>query len=203
MPHLRTGSPTPQAAAPPAGDGCSDAELVALAQRDPHAFALLYDRYLDPVYRYCYRRLGSRHAAEDATSLVFTKALAALPRYRHDAFRAWLFTIAHHVITDRYRALHPEQPLADAVEILDRDPSPEDLVLAAEERHSVHSLLKHLPEHQRQVIELRLAGLSGAEIAQILGRSRANVDVTQFRAVARLRVLLGAATTAQEARDAE
>ena len=71
-----------------------------LAQRDPYAFALLYTRYLDPIHRYCYRRLGSREAAEDATSLVFAKALSALPRYHDTSFRSWLFTIAHHVVID-------------------------------------------------------------------------------------------------------
>jgi hypothetical protein len=41
-------------------------------------------------------------AAEDATSLVFAKALAGLPSYRADGatFRSWLFTIAHNVVID-------------------------------------------------------------------------------------------------------
>ena len=50
------------------------------------AFAPLYARYFDPVYRYCYRRLGHPEAAADAAAQVFTKALAALPateRMRH------------------------------------------------------------------------------------------------------------------------
>jgi RNA polymerase sigma-70 factor (ECF subfamily) len=168
---------------------------------DPRHFSLLYARYLDPVHRYCYRRLGSREAAEDATSLVFTKALTAFPHYRHASFRGWLFTIAHHVITDRYRSDHPEHPLDTVVELRDGSPSPEDLALAADERRSMADLLARLPDHQRHVVELRLAGLTSAEIAQTLGRSPSNVDVTQYRAVARLRVLLGVAATPREARD--
>lgn len=187
---LHTRSRVP--AAPVAlADTRGDAELVALAREDPRAFALLYARYLDPVHRFCYRRLGSREAAEDATSLVFTKALAAFPRYRDTSFRAWLFTIAHHVVADRYRAARADQPLETAVDLADPAPSPEDHALAAEDRRDLHLLLARLPEHQRQVVELRLAGLSGAEIAQVMGRSPANVNVTQSRAMARLRTLLG------------
>ena len=174
----------------PASETTPDAELVTLAQRDPHAFALLYARYLDPIHRYCYRRLGSREAAEDATSLVFAKALSALPRYHDTSFRRWLFTIAHHVIIDRFRDTHAEHALETAAAVLDDAPSPEELAIVAEERRSVRALLASLPEHQRQVVELRLAGLTGAEIAQVLGRSRANVDVTQCRAMARLRDLV-------------
>src|SRR4051794_12919501 len=168
---------------------------------DSRHFSLLYARYLDSVHRYCYRRLGSREAAEDATSLVFTKALAAFPHYRHASFRGWLFTIAHHVVTDRYRGAQPEHPLETAVELRDGSPSPEDLALASDERRSISELLSRLPDHQRQVVELRLAGLTSAEIAQALGRSRSNVDVTQYRAVARLRVLLGLTAEAKKVHD--
>jgi RNA polymerase sigma-70 factor (ECF subfamily) len=57
------------------------------------------------VFRHCYRKLGTREAAEDATSLVFTKALAAIDRFDADrgTFAAWLFTIANHVLTDQFR----------------------------------------------------------------------------------------------------
>ncbi len=83
-----------------AGD---EAELVARAQREPQAFAPLYARYAEPVYRYCYRRLGSPEAAADATSQTFAQALAALPRYRAGSFRAWLFAIAANVVADAHR----------------------------------------------------------------------------------------------------
>jgi RNA polymerase sigma-70 factor (ECF subfamily) len=202
VPHLlRTRSERQALSEPVAEPDSSDDELVALAMEDPRHFSLLYARYIDSVHRYCYRRLGSREAAEDATSLVFTKALTAFPLYRNASFRGWLFTIAYHVVTDRYRGTQPEHPLETVVELRDGSPSPEDLALAADERRSMSELLAHLPDHQRRVVELRLAGLTSAEIAQALGRSRSNVDVTQYRAVARLRVLLGLAAVPQEASD--
>ncbi len=47
------------------------AMLVAQAQTHPRAFAPRYRRYVDPVYRACFRRLGNQHAAEDATRHIF------------------------------------------------------------------------------------------------------------------------------------
>ena len=164
-----------------------DAVLVAAAQVNPTAFAPLYARYLPPVYRYCYRRLGTSAAAEDATSEVFVKALAAMPRYRAGSFRSWLFTIAHHVTTDILRRQRPQEPLETADEPMDSAPTPEDVVVAADGHRA---LLARLPVDQRSIVELRLAGLTDAEVAETLGRSVGAVKSTQFRALARLRHLL-------------
>ena len=170
-----------------------EAVLVARAKADRHAFAPLYARYLDPVYRYCYRRLGSKEAAEDATSQVFAKALTSLPHYRHGSFAGWLFAIAHNVVADGYRraARRPQRPLDAVGDPPDDGPSPEELALAADERRSVHALLAELPADQRRVIELRLAGLTGAEIAAALQRSVPAVKMLQLRAMTRLRERLG------------
>lgn len=184
---------------PPPSPDDDDAVLVARAQRDREAFALLYDRYLDRIYRYCYRRLGSRETAEDATSAVFTKALTALGTYqaRPGGFRAWIFTIAHNVVTDVYRdrARRPSEPLADDLDLIDPDPSPEDAAVANDERRRLHALLAHLTPDQQRVIELRLSGLSGAEIGEILGRSRGAVNLAQHRAVKRLQRIVGRGPT--------
>ena len=94
-----------------AADERSDEDLVVLAVQDRQAFGLLYDRYVGPIYRYCYGRLGDREEAEDATSLVFARALAALPTHRGVSFRSWLFTIAHHVVLNTRRDAAIDRPL--------------------------------------------------------------------------------------------
>jgi RNA polymerase sigma-70 factor, ECF subfamily len=173
--------------------------LLARAQRDPHAFAPLYEAYFDAVYRYCYHRLGDWADAEDAASLVFATALAALPRYRvgdrDGTFRSWLFAIAHNAVANhrRRRARHPEASLAMADGCRDTGPSPEEQAIAAETHRTVRDLLGRLPEDQRRLLELRLAGLNDAEIARAVGRNHGAVRQAQFRAVSRLRALLGIA----------
>lgn len=180
-----------------------DADLVARAQRDRQDFALLYRQYLPLVYRYCYRRLGSREAAEDATSQIFAQALAALPRFQHrgGSFRSWLFTIAHHVVTDEVRRMRPGVPLDLANAVAAPFPAPEEVVIQAEERQRVSSLLRQLPPPQRQVLELRMAGLTGVEIAAALGRSHGAIRKLQYRTLIRLRDMLGVTNATKEARD--
>jgi len=169
-----------------------DAALVAAAKRDPAAFAPLYVRYSGAVHRYCCRRLDDPETAADATAAVFVRALAALPRYRERSFRAWLFRIAHNEVIDHYRraAVRRHAPLDAAAEIETGAPTPEQVALDADERATIARLLSRLPADQRRVVELRLAGLGGEEIAFALDRSRSSVKMLQFRAVRTLRAEL-------------
>jgi RNA polymerase sigma-70 factor, ECF subfamily len=168
----------------------SDEALVALACGDPAAFAPLYRRYATSVYRYCYRVLGEQGAAEEVTQIVFVRALSALTTARGASFRPWLFAIAHNAVIDARRARRPLASLEEAIDLADAAASPEELAVAAVERHEITVLLARLPSEQREPVELRLAGLSDKEIAHVLGRSPGAIRTAQYRAVQRLRALL-------------
>ncbi len=169
----------------------ADEELVRWAQRGQReAFGLLYDRHVTSIYGYCYRRLGQREAAQDATAETFRKALAALPTYHPAAFRAWLFAIARHVVADAARRRRPDLPLEEAAEIPDNGVSLEDVAIAQADLASLVVLLERLTPDQRDVVALRLAGLTPAEIGVVVGKSRGAVDMTLHRALVRLRELM-------------
>lgn len=167
----------------------ADADLVAAARRDPAAFVALYDRYLDRIYAYCHARLGTREAAEDATSEVFTKALAALGRYEDVLFAAWLFRIAHNVVVDTHRR-RTAAPLEVVADRPDESVGPDEAAIASAERAAVRAALADIPPEERAVIELPYAGWSGEEIAAQLGRSPAAIKQLRYRAMRRLRTLL-------------
>ena len=68
-------------------------ELVLLAKDgDADAFGLLYDNYLERIYRYIYFRVTDEQTAEDLASQVFCKAWENLDRYKPSGapFEAWL-----------------------------------------------------------------------------------------------------------------
>jgi RNA polymerase sigma-70 factor (ECF subfamily) len=177
-------------------------EVIARAQLEPRAFGPLYTRYVGLIYGYCYRRLGSREAAEDATSLVFQRAVEALPSFRGGIFRAWLLIIAQHTITDTLRRTHPSESLDSAKAMVDPALAPEEIALLADEQRLLQTALALLSHDERWVIELRLSGLRSTEVAVILGRSPESVRQLQLRATKRLQALLRVSESTKGARHA-
>jgi RNA polymerase sigma-70 factor (ECF subfamily) len=170
-----------------------DAQLVAWAQADPHAFVALYDRYFPAVYGYCLSQLEAPEAAEDAASDTFVKALAALPGYRESGrFRPWLFVIAHNAVQDTVRARRSHGTLEAAAGVSDPDAGPEERAIATVDRYWLEAVIARLPADEQRVLELRRAGLRGGEIAQVLGISHEAAKKRQLRAIARIRTALAA-----------
>ncbi len=173
-------------------DAGADAEVVTLlrAQRDLRAFEPLYRRYYRPVFDYCYRRLGDHERAADASSQVFTKALAGIHGFRSGSVAAWLFTIARNTVIDAVRTHRPHLTLSDAPVIADSAAAPDVAVIAGDRQRLLYQALGRLTADQRAIVELRWVGLTGPEIAGTLGLSLAAVKSGQYRAYARLRTLL-------------
>ena len=166
--------------------------LVEAAQRDPSRFGELYERNFGRVYAYVSRRLADRSDVEDVTAEVFRQALVNLGQFewRGVPFVAWLLRIAANAVTNHWRRVSREQPMAD----LDGpEPAPADPadIDALERRALLFRLVRTLPVDQRRVIEMRFADERGIrEIARELNRTESAVKQLQFRAIQNLRAQL-------------
>lgn len=168
---------------------------VRAAQANRAAFAILYRRYLDPVYGYCFYLLGDHHDAEDATERTFLAALGAIERFRDEGatFRSWLFRIAHNQLANALRTRDRQRtdPLDGAQELTAASDDPARLVSLADDARRLRAALASLSEDRRQVVVLRFVdGLTAREIGVVLGRSDGAVRVLQHRALRELAVLL-------------
>lgn len=174
-----------------------EAAIISRAISDPAAFAPIYEHYVDAIYTFCLHRVSDPEQAADLTSQIFIKVISALPTYQQQtnqtSYRSWLFTIARNLVIDSYRTRHTHRSISDPVQPLemhDPAPSPEDHALDADLRRSLHRAMQTLTSGQRQIVELRLAGLTGPEIAEVLNVRIAAVKSSQFRAYTKLRELL-------------
>lgn len=152
------------------------------------------------VLRYCRGRLGRQESvtgsADDVAQEVCLAVVSALPAYkmRGLSFRAFVYGIAAHKVTDAFRVIgrNRTEPVADLPDAPVSDDGPEHRLLACELGERLGELLDILTPRQREVLVLRIAvGLSAEETAATVHSTPGAVRVTQHRALNRLRVALG------------
>ncbi len=134
----------------------------------------------DKIYRYCYHRLGSREAAEDAVQEAFARWLASgACRTRTEALR-YLYAVARNLCVDEYRRTKP-------------DPLPQDLPApdVPLDCIALRQAVMALPPPDQELIFLRYVNCEPVSvIAAALGMSRFAVYRRTEAALRRLRDML-------------
>ena len=188
-------------ARPDPGDAA--AEVWALVERaqagESAAFGLIYDRYVDTVFRFVYFRVGNRQLAEDLTSDTFLRALKRIGSFTWQGrdLGAWLVTIARNLVADHFKSgrYRLEVTTGDVLDADREDRGPEGSPEAAVVDHITNVALltavKQLNPEQQECIVLRfLQGFSVAETAQTMGKNEGAIKALQYRAVRALARLL-------------
>lgn len=147
------------------------------------------------AFRYARARLGrfshAAGAAEDAAQEVCIAVLTSLSRYdeRGVPFEAYVYSICARKVADVQRAMFRQPVPTDGMpDRPDLEAGPEELVVAGSQADEAWALMQQLPDHQRELLTLRVAvGLSAEETATSLGMTAGAVRVAQHRALTRLR----------------
>jgi RNA polymerase sigma-70 factor (ECF subfamily) len=163
----------------------TDEALVTAARHDQTAFAELYRRHVDRVYRYLLARAGETPLAQDLTAQTFLAAFEGLAGYRgRSEFPVWLLGIAHHKLMDHYRR-QKETVSLEVADELAHPGAPVEQLVAERLRHAqLARALKQLAPERAEALALRIfGGLSAAEVARVMGKSEAAVKMLVHRAV--------------------
>jgi len=142
------------------------------ANGDREAFAVLYQRHHQALYRYCRAILGNAEDAADALQNTMAAALRALPGDRREIrVKPWLYRIAHNESVSLLRRRAPHAELDSAEEVAStQDSDPE----TRERLRQLVADLHELPDRQRAALVMReLNGLGYDEIAATLDASQA------------------------------
>jgi RNA polymerase sigma factor (sigma-70 family) len=160
-----------------------DKVLIRDAKEDPAAFSYLYQRYVNQVYRYLLVRVGNVQDAEDLTSQTFMAAMKGLESYRIEShFAAWLLGIARHKAADLFRKNRHVAMLSEAIETADRGENMDDAIDRRLAVEKVAGKLRTISPQRAEALSLNLfAGLSVAEIAQIMDKRKSAVRMLTFR----------------------
>ena len=150
-----------------AGDSAAYRMLLAGLARHLRSY---YARRLDPA--------AAEDAVQETLIAVHTRRATydpALP------FTAWVYGIARYKLIDEYRRHHRRAtvPLDEASDLFSHDDAAE-----ASARRDVTKLLEKLPPAKRQLVkDIKLDGMSVADVATKTGLSESAVKVTVHRAI--------------------
>src|SRR4051794_284185 len=156
-------------------------------------FERLYNAEAAGLFSFLAYRTGDRALAEDLLADAFERALRGRARFdrRRGSEKTWLYAIALNLLRDHARraaaearALERTGGRGDARE----DPAPRGV----EQRDAVQRALATLAPEEREAIALRFgAELTVPEIAAVLGEPLTTVEGRVYRALRKLRGLLG------------
>jgi RNA polymerase sigma-70 factor (ECF subfamily) len=194
-------------------DGLAASAVKALQAEGRHTEAR--ERYAELVARH--QRRASRIAfhyvrdaaeADEAVQDAFVKAYSHLSTFREELpFEVWFTRILINGCLDRIKARTrrerwvtsmPDGPGGErdfAERMPGRGPTPEDVLLSRERRKQLAEAIAKLPNRQRAVLMLsHYEGCTSREVSAMTGLNESTVRVHLFRAVRKLRSLLGEGT---------
>ncbi|MDQ7808451.1 RNA polymerase sigma factor ShbA [Amycolatopsis sp. A133] len=177
-----------------------DPMVAAARGGDPDAVQALLRLIKPTVVRYCRARIGGRDlsylSADDVAQEVCLAVLKVLPNYqdRGGSFLYLVRAIAANKVADAFRSVARDRS-KPVPELPDRPlggNEPENHVLELDLGARLGRLMASLPPLHQDILSLRIvAGLSANETAEALGISAGNVRITQFRALTKLRGMIG------------
>jgi RNA polymerase sigma-70 factor (ECF subfamily) len=152
-------------------------------------FTELWEDHREPLLAYFLRRVSEPADAADLlaeTFLVTWRRIATVPE--GDDARLWLYGVAGNVLRNHRRGRRRHDLLTGQL----RQSLPTTVSAPSADLATIQVALKNLAPDDREVLLLQAwEGLSGPEIAQVLGVSADAVRARLSRARARLRMLLG------------
>jgi len=162
----------------------SDEQLaINLQHGDTQALTMIYERYKQGLYSFCYRLLGDGNSAEDVVHETFSKVLLEKGKLQNPAsLKSWMFTIARNeafAVINRTKKL---RPITDDDDIFSQD-SPLAIIEGNEQTKLLESLLNQLLPQYKEVLLLReFESMNYEEIAAITGTTISSVKSKLFKA---------------------
>jgi RNA polymerase sigma-70 factor (ECF subfamily) len=173
--------------------------LFRAKNKDPEAYALVYDLYADKIYRFIFFKVSNAEEAQDLSSEVFLKTWQYIIDGKEiKNLNAFFYSIARNLVIDHYRKASQKEISLSEIENSEEHPRAEkneiEKIAQKIQFDKVTEKLGQLKDEYREIIVLRyIEGMSIGEIAQIVDKKKGTVRVILFRALNALRDLLGEA----------
>lgn len=167
--------------------------VISAKSGDRQAFAVLYERYKDRLYRYAYYRLGNKEDAQDAVSDCILSAYRQISEIkRAESFSAWIFRILYcccnEIIKQQINARRTDS--FDSLEnVLTQ--SSVNTIENVVEKTQLQQALAILSDEEKEIVLLSVtAGFTSKEIANTCNLTAGSVRSKLSRSLKKMRMFL-------------
>ena len=162
-------------------DQLEDQELVALYIRgNEQAFEVLLMRHKNKIYNYVFSKIRDHAVAQDIFQDAFMKIVRTLKKgsYNEEGkFLPWAMRISHNLVIDHFRRTNKVKMVSETSSKSEEfnifsilkleDENIEDVITREELEVQMLELVKHLPQTQKEILEMRIfQGMSFKDIAE-------------------------------------
>ena len=174
--------------------------MTDLACAGSDSFEQVLRKWQAQVLRTAYRILGNWADAEDVAQEAFLRLHGHGLGFANDAaMGGWLYRVTVNLCFDRARAARRSREMrakemreGELPELLSQDAVAESGMIREQQKQRLMAALAALPVKERAAVVLReIEGLTTAEAAAALGSTEGTVRSQIFRAMAKLREILG------------
>lgn len=156
---------------------------------DFDAFGVLYEKYIDTIFAFVYRKTSDREVAEDITSQVWIKVLKSLEFFgekENAGFKSWIYCIANNTVIDYYRTKKEYWDIEHIREIWISEAFADEI----DDRDRLTDVLEYmnnLKTIEREIVTLRIwDDMSYKEIAKVVWKKPDNCKKILSRALAKI-----------------
>ena len=161
---------------------------------DDEGLTLIIKEYKDGLILYLNGYVNNIYVAEEIMEETFFKLAVKKPKFSEkSSFKTWLYTIGRNVAIDyiRHNSKFSMYSIEDMENYLKDETDLESIYIKNERKMMVHKAMSKLKPEYRQVLWLCFfEGFSNEEIAQIMGKTKRQVENLVYRSKQSLKILL-------------
>lgn len=139
------------------------------------SFSLIYEQFIDRIYRFVFHKTMDDTITEDIVSDVFFKALKNMEKFSwgtEQELSSWLYRIAHNSVIDYYRTKKEHSDLEIIEETHGTSPNYTGQIDDSITLENILRYLDTIPKEQKNILIMRIwDDLSYKEISVITGKS--------------------------------
>jgi RNA polymerase sigma-70 factor, ECF subfamily len=169
----------------------NEKKQIEESKSNPQCFEPLYVKHYEQILKFVYRRIENLDDSREVTSIVFTKALTNINKYKDHGFpfSSWLYRIAINEINQFYRDSNKMRVISidekGINNIAEETGSQKDELIS-----TLKKALLHLSPEDSILLELRyFENRPFSEVGQILAITETNAKVKTYRILDKLKTI--------------